>query len=102
MLRVVRGGIRFELPRQGESVDLTLGDTLTLPAGIAHNAIVDPDGMTCLEVQRPARPVEIAQYGRVPATSFRALRAPFADDGSPSGRGDVKKVLMSMPQCHSS
>ena len=48
------GSIRFGLPDRGESVDLAVGDRLDLPAGHAHDAVVGPDGVTCLEAHLPA------------------------------------------------
>ncbi len=42
VLRVVRGSIRFDLPRRGASVALGPGDTLILPAGLAHGAAARP------------------------------------------------------------
>jgi mannose-6-phosphate isomerase-like protein (cupin superfamily) len=55
VLRVIRGSIRFDLPRRDEAIDLGPGDTLVLPAGVAHSAVVGPEGVTCLEAQRPAQ-----------------------------------------------
>jgi quercetin dioxygenase-like cupin family protein len=52
VLRVVRGSIRFDLPEGGESIHLASGDTLLLPPGIVHSAIVGPEGVTCLEARR--------------------------------------------------
>jgi mannose-6-phosphate isomerase-like protein (cupin superfamily) len=52
VLRVVKGSIRFDLPQPGESVELEPGDTLVLPAGVAHSAVVGPDGVTGLEAHR--------------------------------------------------
>lgn len=43
------GSIRFTLPETGEAVDLAAGDELDLPPGIAHGAIVGPDGVQCAE-----------------------------------------------------
>jgi uncharacterized protein YjlB len=51
---VVAGSIRFGLPERDEAVDLAAGDRLELPAGTAHDAVVGPDGVTCLEAHRPA------------------------------------------------
>ena len=53
VLRVVQGSIRFDLPHRGESVELEPGDTLILPAGVAHSAVVGPDGVICLEAHQP-------------------------------------------------
>jgi quercetin dioxygenase-like cupin family protein len=52
VLRAVRGSIRFDLPERGKSVELQAGDTLILPAGVVHSAIVGPAGVTCLEAHR--------------------------------------------------
>jgi quercetin dioxygenase-like cupin family protein len=51
---VAEGAIDFGLPASGEVVRLASGDRLELPAGTAHDAIVGPDGVTCLEAHRPA------------------------------------------------
>lgn len=48
------GSIVFGLPARGEAIDLTVGDRLDLPAGTSHDAIVGPDGVTCLEAHLPA------------------------------------------------
>ena len=52
VLRVVRGSIRFDLTAHNTSVDLHPGDELVLPAGVAHGAVVGPEGVTCLEAHR--------------------------------------------------
>ena len=49
-----RGSIRFGLPGVGISVDLEPGDRLDLPAGTAHDALVGPAGVSCLEAHLPA------------------------------------------------
>jgi mannose-6-phosphate isomerase-like protein (cupin superfamily) len=54
VLVVVRGSIAFGLPDAGEPVALGAGDRLDLPAGTAHDAIVGPDGVECLEAHLPA------------------------------------------------
>jgi uncharacterized protein YjlB len=54
VLVCVSGSIRFGLPGSGESVELGVGDRLDLPAGTAHDALVGPDGVTCLEAHLPA------------------------------------------------
>jgi uncharacterized protein YjlB len=51
---VAVGSIDFGLPGRGELVRLATGDRLELPAGTAHDALVGPDGVTCLEAHRPA------------------------------------------------
>ncbi len=48
------GSISFGLPARGESSELRAGDRLNLPAGTEHDAIVGPDGVTCLEAHLPA------------------------------------------------
>jgi uncharacterized protein YjlB len=48
------GSIRFGLPGAGSHVDLDVGDRLDLPAGTEHDALVGPDGVTCLESHLPA------------------------------------------------
>lgn len=44
---VADGSIRFGLA--GGPIDLAAGDRLELPAGTAHDAVVGPSGVTCLE-----------------------------------------------------
>jgi quercetin dioxygenase-like cupin family protein len=51
---VAEGSIDFGLPGRDELVRLATGDRLELPAGTAHDALVGPDGVTCLEAHRPA------------------------------------------------
>jgi quercetin dioxygenase-like cupin family protein len=48
------GSIRFGLPAAGTTIELRPGDRLDLPAGTAHDALVGPDGVTCLEAHTPA------------------------------------------------
>jgi quercetin dioxygenase-like cupin family protein len=54
VLAVAAGSIRFGLPGSGEAADLAVGDRLDLPAGTVHDAVVGPDGVTCLEAHAPA------------------------------------------------
>ena len=54
VLVVARGSIRFGLPDRGTTVELGVGDRLDLPAGTSHDALVGPDGVTCLEAHAPA------------------------------------------------
>jgi uncharacterized protein YjlB len=61
VLVCVRGSIRFGLPASGATAELGVGDRLDLPAGMSHDAVVGPDGVTCLEAHLPA--------GRVPAVT---------------------------------
>lgn len=51
---VASGSIAFGLPGLGPSVALAAGDRLELPAGTRHDAVVGPDGVTCLEAHLPA------------------------------------------------
>jgi uncharacterized protein YjlB len=51
---VAAGSIRFGLPDRGETIELVAGDRLELPAGTRHDAIVGPDGVTCLEAHLAA------------------------------------------------
>ena len=51
---VERGSIRFGLDDAGRSVELATGDRLELPAGMSHDALVGPVGVTCLEAHLPA------------------------------------------------
>ncbi len=53
---MLRGGITFELPEQGEVLTLAPGDRLDLPAGTVHRARVGPEGVTCLEAPRAEGP----------------------------------------------
>jgi hypothetical protein len=55
VLRVVHGGIRFDLPERGDMVELGPGDTLFLPHRVLHGATVGPAGVTCLEAHRTAQ-----------------------------------------------
>lgn len=52
VIYVVRGSIVFGLPERGERVLLRAGDRLDLPAGVAHDAVVGPAGVACLEAHR--------------------------------------------------
>ena len=61
VLVCARGSITFGLGVGGEAVQLRVGDRLELPAGTAHDAVVGPDGVTCLEAHAPA--------GRLPAVA---------------------------------
>ena len=60
---VARGSIRFGLPGSGEAAQLASGDRMELPAGTSHDAVVGPDGVTCLEAHLPA--------GRLPQVRHR-------------------------------
>jgi uncharacterized protein YjlB len=54
VLVVLQGSIHFGLPGRGEAADLAVGDRLELPAGTEHEALVGPDGVTCLEAHLAA------------------------------------------------
>jgi quercetin dioxygenase-like cupin family protein len=54
VLVCVAGSIRFGLPGSGSVVELAEGDRLDLPANTRHDAVVGPDGVTCLEAHLPA------------------------------------------------
>lgn len=49
---VAAGTIEFGV--EGQSVELSAGDRLELPAGTRHDAHVGPVGVTCLEAHAPA------------------------------------------------
>jgi quercetin dioxygenase-like cupin family protein len=49
IIYVVDGSITLGLPDEGRSVTLAPGDRLDLPAGTAHDAVVGPQGVFCLE-----------------------------------------------------
>lgn len=50
---VESGSIRFGLPASRVAIDLRAGDRLDLPAGTSHDAVVGPDGVSCLEAHLP-------------------------------------------------
>jgi quercetin dioxygenase-like cupin family protein len=52
VIYVVRGSITFGLPDLGQSLHLSAGDRLDLPAGTKHDAVVGPAGVYCLEAHR--------------------------------------------------
>jgi uncharacterized protein YjlB len=54
VLVCVRGSITFGLPGRGDRVPLRNDDRLDLPAGVDHDAVVGPAGVTCLEAHLPA------------------------------------------------
>lgn len=53
-LVVAAGSIVFGLPSRGERVALEPGDRLDLPANTVHEAVVGPQGVTCLEGHAPS------------------------------------------------
>lgn len=54
VIRVVAGAITFGFPAGGQAVVLAAGDRLDLPAGMAHDAVVGPHGVVCLEARGAA------------------------------------------------
>lgn len=53
VIYVVHGSITFGFPDgEHEPVTLHAGDRLDLPPNIAHDAVVGPDGVACLEAHR--------------------------------------------------
>lgn len=50
---VALGSIRFGLPAEGRSIDLSTGDRLELAAGTDHDALAGPAGVRCLEAHGP-------------------------------------------------
>ena len=62
------GSISFGLPDLGEVIELVLGDRLDLPAGVRHDAVVGPQGVTCLEAHLPAG--RLAGPRRLPAGAW--------------------------------
>ena len=49
VIYVVHGSITFGLPELGQSLTLSAGDRLDLPAGTVHDAVVGERGVVCLE-----------------------------------------------------
>lgn len=52
VIYVVRGSITFGLPELGQQLTLKAGDRLDLPANTMHDAVVGPQGVTCLEAHK--------------------------------------------------
>jgi quercetin dioxygenase-like cupin family protein len=52
VIYVMQGAITFGFPGDGSQTTLRAGDRLELPAGTAHDAVVGPDGVVCLEAHR--------------------------------------------------
>ena len=52
VIYVVRGSITFGLPESGKEITLHAGDRLDLPVRVVHNAVVGPEGVSCLEAHR--------------------------------------------------
>jgi uncharacterized protein YjlB len=68
VLVVSAGSVTFGLPASGERVELALGDRLELPAGTIHDALVGPEGVTCLEAHIPRG--HLASVTRNPAGTW--------------------------------
>jgi len=60
----VEGSITYGLIGYGVGYVLTPGERLDLPAHVAHDAIVGPKGVTCLEAHLPAGTVGTRAKGR--------------------------------------
>ena len=60
----VEGAITFGLPGYGVGFMLTPGERLDLPAGVPHDALVSPKGVSCLEAHLPAGTVGTKARGR--------------------------------------
>lgn len=52
VIYVVKGSIDFGFPKNGGRATLHPGDRLDLPPGVAHDAVVGPEGVVCLEAHR--------------------------------------------------
>ncbi len=52
VIYVVQGSITFILPEIDQQVTLSPGDRLDLPRDMAHEAVVGPQGVICLEAHR--------------------------------------------------
>jgi quercetin dioxygenase-like cupin family protein len=52
VIYVVQGNINFILPERGEQLNLNAGDRLDLPKDVAHEAVVGPQGVVCLEAHQ--------------------------------------------------
>jgi len=77
VLVCAHGSIRFGLPDLGSFADLEVGDRLELPAGTRHDAVVGPDGVTCLEAHLPAGTLaELVRRGGAPGRSLEEVSRP--------------------------
>jgi len=52
VIYVVRGSITFGLPESGRRLEMHPGDRLELDRGVIHDAVVGPEGVSCLEAHR--------------------------------------------------
>ncbi len=55
IIHVASGAITFGLPDLGNTIPLSAGDRLYLPAGTVHDAFVGPDGVVCFEAHKAAK-----------------------------------------------
>jgi uncharacterized protein YjlB len=60
VIAVEAGSIRYAVMGRGTemAVELGVGDRLDLPAGTSHDALVGPDGVSCLEAHLSAGTLE--------------------------------------------
>jgi uncharacterized protein YjlB len=56
LLICAEGSITFLVGPDATPVELTAGQGMVLPAATRHAAVVGPEGCTCVEGHRPARP----------------------------------------------
>jgi quercetin dioxygenase-like cupin family protein len=61
---VVDGSITFGIPGYGVGFVLGRGERLDLPAGLGHDAVVGPKGVTCFEIHVPAGTIGTRARGR--------------------------------------
>jgi quercetin dioxygenase-like cupin family protein len=61
---VVEGSITFGMPGYGVGFMLGPGERVDLPAGVTHDALVGPKGVTCLEAHVPAGTIGKRARGR--------------------------------------
>ena len=54
VLHCLRGSITFLIVATGESIELSPGDRLDLPAGVEHAAVAGAGGCECVEAYRGA------------------------------------------------
>jgi len=73
---VERGSIDFGVA--GETVQLSAGDRLELPAETEHDAIVGPDGVACLEAHLPAGALGLSRARRVSSAAWSTTDAQTA------------------------
>jgi uncharacterized protein YjlB len=74
VIAVERGSIRFGLPGSHESIELTAGDRMDLPAGTVHDAFVGPTGVACSSAPSAALDAPGALGGMVNAGAADRIR----------------------------